>query len=181
MSITETTLTDNPETQSIERKNSSSTQAAREICNLAEQIKARVTTAALQGDSFDQTERVVWNSALQIGFQAMELFVALQGDGDLGPQVQPENGKPLFRSKTTTAAILRSVFGEHTVDQFTYSVGKRKAIELRPVSARMSLPQCRWSYLLQEFSQRFCVEQAYGQAAANLELVLNDQFSVDTV
>lgn len=181
MSIPETTLADNPGTESTDQRKSAATQAAREICNLAEQIKACVTTAAHKGDSFDQTERVAWNSVLQIGFQAMQLFVALQGNGDLGAQVQPENGKPLIRSEKPAVATVRSVFGEHTFEQFTYSVGKRKAIELRPISARMSLPQCRWSHLLQEFSQVFCVEQAYGQAAANLELVLNDQFSVDTV
>ncbi len=192
MSITETTLADNPgnesrhtesteRTKSIERKNSAATQAAQELRKLAEKIITRATTAAQNGDGFDQTERASWNSVLQIGFQAMQLFVALQGDGDLGPHVQTEDGKTLIRSKTSTATILRSVFGEHTFKQFTYAAGKRKAIELRPVSARMSLPQCRWTHLLQEFSQVFCVEQAYGQAAANLKLVLNDEFSVDTV
>ena len=186
MSIPETTIADNPgtessRTESTGRRKSSSSQAAGEICNLAEQIKARVTTAASKGDSFDQTERAVWNAVLQVGFQAMELFVAHQGKGDLGPQVQPENGKPLIRSEKSTDTVVRSVFGEHTFEQFTYRDGKRNAIKLRPVSARMSLPQCRWSHLLQQFSQVFCVEQAYGQSAANLELVLNDQFSVDTV
>lgn len=181
MIMSETTLADNPISESTDRRNSLAAQAAGEIFSIAEQILASVTTAARKGDSFDQTERAVWKEVLQIGFQAMELFVAHQGDGDLGPEVQPENGKTLFRSEQSMATVIRSVFGEHTFEQFNYSTGKRKKIELRPVSARMSLPQCRWSHLTQEFSQVFCVEQSYDQAAANLELVLNHQFSVDTV
>ena len=181
MSISKTTLADNPTSKSTDRRNSLAAQAAGEIFSIAEQIQAGVTTAAERGDSFDQTERTVWKEVLQIGFQAMELFVAHQGDGDLGPEVQPENGKTLFRSEQSMPTVIRSIFGEHTFEQFNYSTGKRKKIELRPVSARMSLPQCRWSHLMQEFSQVFCVEQSYDQAAANLELVLNQQFSVDTV
>jgi len=45
----------------------------------------------------------------------------------------------------------------------------------------MSLPAHRWSHLLQEFSQMFCVDQAFGQAAGNLGVVLKDRFSVDTI
>lgn len=181
MSISETTLADNPETHATGRRNSLAAEAAGQISNIAKQLQATVTTAARKGDSFDQTERAVWNSVLQIGFQAMELFVAHQGDGDLGPEVQPENGKTLFRTEQPMATVIRSVFGTHTFDQFQYSAGKQKKIELRPVSARMSLPASRWSHLMQEFSQVFCVDQAYGEAASNLGLVLNDQFSVDTM
>ncbi|GAG88561.1 unnamed protein product, partial [marine sediment metagenome] len=47
----------------------------------------------LQGKSFDLTERDVWEKVLQTGFQSMQLFVCLQGDGDLGEQVQTEQGK----------------------------------------------------------------------------------------
>jgi len=54
-------------------------------------------------------------------------------------------------------------------------------IDLRPISARLDLPEHQWSYLLQEFSQLFCVEQAFNQASRNLETVLGGRFSVDTL
>ena len=69
-------------------------------------------------------------------------------------------------------STIRSIFGIHKFEEFTYSIGKKKAVQLRPVSARMSLPGHRWSLLLQEFSQMLCVDQACDQAMSNLSRLL---------
>jgi hypothetical protein len=183
MIVPKTTDTCNP-TSHLDSKiveDVSPEQAAKTLLKLAEQIKTRAEAAANNGDSFDQTERAVWESALQIGFQAMQLFVALQGDGDLGSEVETEAGQTLQRSDKPSSSVVRSVFGEHTFDQYTYNTGQKKPIELHPISARMLLPNHRWSYLLQEFSQMFCVDQAFGQAATNLGGVLKNRYSVDTI
>ena len=45
----------------------------------------------------------------------------------------------------------------------------------------MDLPKNRWSYLLEEFSQMFCVDQAFGQVSQNLKSVFGGEFSVDTL
>jgi hypothetical protein len=180
MMVTKTTLTGNPNSDAKLTENVSAEQAAKNLLKLAEQLKTIAEVAARDGGSFDQTERVVWDSVLQIGFQTMQLFVALQGYGDLGSEVETESEKTLQRSEHPSSTVIRSIFGEHTFDQYTYSTGKKKPIELRPISARMSLPTDRWSHLLQEFSQMFCVDQAFGQATANLGEVLDGRFSVDT-
>ncbi len=183
MIVTKTTLTGNPNSDPklSENVSVSAEQAAKNLFNLAEQLKAIAEVAARDGESFDQTERVVWESVLHMGFQTMELFVGLQGDGDLGSEVETESEKKLQRSEHPSSTVIRSIFGEHTFDQYTYSTGIKQPIELRPISARMSLPTHRWSHLLQEFSQIFCVDQAFGQSAANLGEVLKDRFSVDTI
>jgi hypothetical protein len=54
-------------------------------------------------------------------------------------------------------------------------------IELRPVDARLSLPPGRCSYFFEEFSQYFCVDQAFGQASQGLATVLRQEVSVDTL
>jgi hypothetical protein len=180
MIVTKTTLTGNPNSDAKLTENVSAEQAAKNLLKLAEQLKTIAEVAARDGGSFDQTERVVWDSVLQMGFQTMQLFVALQGYGDLGSEVETESEKTLQRSEHPSSTVIRSIFGEHTFDQYTYSTGKKKPIELRPISARMSLPTDRWSHLLQEFSQMFCVDQAFGQATANLGEVLDGRFSVDT-
>jgi hypothetical protein len=115
-----------------------------------------------------------------MGYQAMALFVALQGDGDLGESVETETGKTLRRSEKPTRSTIRSIFGTHSFEQFTYSAAKNKTIELRPISARMALPAKQWSFLLQEFAQMLAVDQAYGQATRNLGQILGGTFSVDT-
>ena len=181
MSVTKTIRTGNPNSVAELPVNVSAAEAAKNLLNLAEQIKAIAEVAAKNGESFDQTERVVWDSVLHMGFQAMHLFVSLQGDGDLGSEVATESGKTLHRSEKPSSSVIRSIFGEHSFHQYVYSTGKKKPIELRPISARMSLPASRWSHFLQEFSQMFCVDHAFRQSAANLGEVLKSRFSVDTI
>lgn len=95
MNVTKTTLTGNPSSDSQLTENVSAEQAAKNLLQLAECIKVTAETCARQGECFDQTERAVRDSVLQMGYQAMQLFVALQGDGDLGSEVQTESGKTL--------------------------------------------------------------------------------------
>jgi len=93
MIVTKTTCAGNPDSVPELPENVSAAQAAKDLHNLAEQIKAIAEVAARNGESFDQTERVVWDSVLQMGFQAMQLFVSVQGDGDLGSEVATESEK----------------------------------------------------------------------------------------
>ena len=155
--------------------------AISEILSCAQQLVDSVKRAAQQGDSFDSLERDAWKSVRRMGCAAVELFIHLQGNGDLGSTTQTAEGPALHRSEEQAECTIRSIFGRHAFLQYTYSPGKNKAIELRPIDARMSLPQSRWSYLLQEYSQMFCVEQAFGLAAQNLATVFGGNFSVDTL
>lgn len=111
----------------------------------------------------------------------MQLFVTLQGDGDVGEELTTDQGETLRRSDQKHNAKIRSIFGEHLFQEFTDSRGKSKAIQLKPISARIQLPPGRWSFLLQKISQVFCTEAAFNQAADHLEIVLGGQFSVDTL
>lgn len=104
----------------------------------------------------------------------------MQGLGDLGPTIAIESARTLHRSSNPTKGSIRSAFGLHEFAQFTYAAGPKKAVELRPISARMSLPKAKWSFLLQEFSQMLCVDSSYTQAMDNLGQVLGQTFPVDT-
>lgn len=151
------------------------------LLQLAGQLKEVVCDAAHCGDSFDDAERKTRAFIMQLGFHAMELFVSLQGQGDLGQQIQDADGKLLSRSDETSSTTIRSIFGEHRFEQWVYSPGKNKAIALRPISARMDLPDSRYSYLLQELSQMICVESSFHQASENLQTIFGGNFSVDTL
>ena len=158
--------------------------AAREsmqrIDTFAAQLKTIVQAAAQTAESFDHTERAVRDTVRKMGNQAIELFIQLQGHGDLGETVLTQDGNTLHRSESTHQTTIRSTFGTHHFEQFTYAPGVKRAIELRPISARMSLPQRQWTFLLQELSQMLAVDQAYEQAMNNLGEILGDNFSVDT-
>ena len=155
--------------------------AVSEILCGAQQLVDVAKRAAEQGDSLDSLERDLWGRVRQIGFTALELFIGLQGKGDLGSTTQTAEGRTLHRSQEPAECSIRSIFGKHAFEQYTYSPGTNKAIELRPIAARMSLPPMCWSYLLQEYSQMFCVDQAFGQAAQNLSTVFGGTFSVATL
>lgn len=155
-------------------------QTRQTIDSMAEQLKKAVENAAENGDSFDSVERSVRETVFQLGNQAIELFIQMQGQGDLGPQIGTKDNQTLQRSQKTAKTTIRSIFGTHRFEEFTYAPGPKKAIQLRPISARMSLPARQWSYLLQEFSQMLAVDSAYEQAMHNLGKILGGSFSVDT-
>lgn len=176
MSVAISSPSGNPNSQN----SSSMNVALRTLDSLAAQLKNAVVEAAKKGESFDSVERTVREIVFQCGKQALELFLQLQGNGDLGPQVTTTDGQTLRRGEKTVTTTIRSIFGSHRFEQFTYSTGVGKAIVLRPISARLSLPERQWSYLLQEFAQMLAVDSAYEQAMANLGVILGGKFSVDT-
>ncbi|MGH7194288.1 MAG: hypothetical protein ACREJM_12275 [Candidatus Saccharimonadales bacterium] len=117
--------------------------AVSEILSCAQQLVEGAKRAAQQGDSLDSLERNTWNIVRQIGSAAMELFIRLQAKGDLGSTVETPEGQTLQRSAEPAACEIRSIFGRHTFQRYTYNRGANKAIELRPIDARMSLPAAR--------------------------------------
>jgi hypothetical protein len=125
----------------------------------------------------------VLDGLLKMGHAAVEAFLALQGNGDLGETVPDDDGRTLHRSAEPVARPLRTIFGEHEFAAFVYRRRKHPntPIALRPVDARMSLPPDRWSHLLQEFTQLFCIEEAFEPAAAAFARIFRQRLSVDTL
>lgn len=165
--------------------NSQTSPAPEELCRqidqMAQTLKNNVRSAAKSAESFDSVEREIHKTLFSIGQQAVSLFISLQGDGDLGQTLTTESGETLVRSPKQSSTVIRSIFGTHRFEQFHYSPGPKKAIALRPISARMSLPKHRWSYLLQAWTQMLSVDSAYQQAMDNLQVILGgEKFSVDT-
>jgi hypothetical protein len=146
--------------------NSESTSAAspeelcRQIDEMTRALKQDVQAAASNGASFDSVERTVHQTVLTLGKQVVDLFIKLQGHGDLRKVVTTEDSVTLDRSDRPTPTSVRSIFGMHRFEQFTYSSGPKKAIGLRPISARLSLPSIPWSYLLQQWTRMLCVDSA---------------------
>lgn len=148
---------------------------------LADDLAVFVHEAVQKGSSFDDLERGAFGRLLKMGRVAADLFLDAQGDGDLGQHVDTEEGVVLYRSDTAVQRPLRSIFGEHSFQAYVYSQGLKCKIELRPIDARINLPDGKASYLLQEFSQLFCVEKAFGVGARQLETVFGQRLSVDVL
>jgi len=95
--------------------------------------------------------------------------------------VQTTGGRVLKRSDERAERRIRTVFGEHKFSSYTYAKGAKQKIELRPIDARMGLPEGEYSYLLQEFSQYFCIEEAFGKAQQGIDKVLGQKLPVDSL
>jgi hypothetical protein len=151
------------------------------LITLADDLCAFVRRSAQDGCSLDEVERGAFVRLLRMGKVAVDFFLKAQGDGDLGEQVTTAEDTVLSRSDTVAPRPLRTIFGEHTLQAYVYSRGRKRKIELRPIDARLQLPESKASYLLQEFSQMFCVEKAFGVGARQFEAVFRQQLSVDVL
>ena len=151
------------------------------LVNLADDLAVFVRQAAQEGADLDTVERGAFARVLEIGRAAVDFFLDAQGDGDLGASVTSKDGVVLHRSDSVQKRPLRTIFGEHSLQAYVYSQGSKRKIELRPIDARLNLPEGKASYLLQEFSQMFCVEKAFAVGARQFETVFRQKLSVDVL
>jgi hypothetical protein len=151
------------------------------VRGLCEQLLEYVGQASSSPIALMTMERSVLAQVLRIGHAAIELILQNQGNGDLGESIVAPDQHVLHRSPAPQSRQLRTIFGEHQFSQYTYSAGQHHKIALRPVDARLELSPRMYSYLLEEFSQMFCVESAFAQSARNLSTVFGGKFSVDTL
>ncbi len=151
------------------------------IVELAGKLERFVRQAAEDSECLHDVEQKILGSVLLLGRRCVDEFLRLQGDGDLGETVQTADGRMLKRSDEAAERRLRTVFGEHHFSSYTYAKGAKQKIDLRPIDARMSLPEGEYSYLLQEFSQYFCIEAAFEKAQQGLDKVLGQKLPVDSL
>ena len=151
------------------------------IVTLAGKLERFVRRAAEDGEGLHEVEQKILGSVLLLGRRCVDQFLRLQGDGDLGETVQTADDRMLKRSDEPAERRIRTVFGEHHFSSYTYARGPKKKIELRPIDARMSLPEGEYSYLLQEFSQYFCIEEAFEKARQGIDKVLGQKLPVDSL
>ena len=151
-----------------------------EIRDQLEQLLQFVDKSAQDALQLYDVERRVFDEVLKLGHKCVEVFIGLQGKGDLGESVT-HGDQTLYRSSSPHPRRLRTVFGEYEFEQFVYSLGANRKIELKPLDARMGLSGHVHSYLMEEFSQMFCVESAFALSAENLTQVFGGAFSVNTL
>ena len=151
------------------------------VTQLAGELERCVRQAAEDARPLHEIEQTIHETVLRIGHTAMSLFLELQGDGDLGPTLTTEDGRTLKRSCGPVARPLQTVFGRFDIRAYVYSRGANRRIELRPIDARMQLPDSYASYLFEELSQYFCVNDAFGPGRDTMDRVFRQSVSVETL
>lgn len=137
---------------------------------LAEIIRL-VNQAVENGQRIDEMERDLFAELLTVGRTLLEGFVAAQGDGDIGEEVE-RDGQSLRRSKDRHGRRYLSIFGELRIERFVYAVREGQKVEHAPLDERLGLPASDFSYVLEDWQQRLCVQDSYGEAVASLQTLL---------
>ncbi len=169
------------ESRSVIFADQTASEKASSLPELFQALLQFVQEAAASGKPLHEIEQVIVGFVLRIGHVAVDIVLAAQGDGDLGETVTTEEGQTLHRSPTPQPRRIRTIFGEHYFEAYVYSAGPKTKIAFRPIDARLSLPEGEYSYLLQEFTQFFCVDHAFGKASEALERVLGQRIPVDSL
>ena len=128
----------------------------------------------------DRVERNLFADLLLLGLTLLKAFVAGAGTGDEGKQVS-QGDRTLQRSDQPRERWYRSIFGKLSVRRWVYARGAKKKAEHVPTDARLGLPQGEYSYVLEDWLQRLCVNEPFAEGIAGLSSILGVEPSVQTV
>jgi hypothetical protein len=151
------------------------------LFTILQNIQEAVSTAAQQGTAIHQREETVWHMVLQMGRAALALFLVQLGTGDQGERITLPEGSERQRLPGTHARRYVSIFGEFQLQRTVYGQTEKQKIDFVPLDNRLQLPASVFSYVLQNWDQSLCVEEAFGQAAGTVARMLGLQQAVDSL
>lgn len=144
-------------------------------------LKASLCEAVREGQPVHKVEELIWLEVLKIGRCALTQVFAQLGTGDMGEEIKLPDGRSCQRLEEVHERRYMSIFGEFTLRRTVYGSREKQKIELVPLDNRLQLPAGVFSYVLQDWDQSFCVEQAFGPSAAAILRILNLRQSVDSL
>ena len=145
-----------------------------------DQLRDLVSSSARDGRSLKAFETDLFNAILAIGAVCTNQFLALQGDGDLGPTLETDQGA-LKRSEQPTKRTLRTLFGGHAYFAYVYGRNPDQKIDFRPVDVRMQLPEGKFSPRFVEISQMLCCDLSFAATSQTLHALFGQPISVNSL
>ena len=137
-----------------------------------QELMASVRQAADQGQRVDQVERTVMAQLLQMGLSLLTAFVARHGDGDVGETIVMSDGETGRRLDEPHERRYLSIFGDLTIRRRVYGSREGQKIVAAPLDARLGLPAGDFSYVLEDWVQRFGVQDSFAEAGRSLACLL---------
>jgi hypothetical protein len=135
-------------------------------------LRDYVARASRDGQRIDTVERELFRQLLGLGHSLLSAFVAQQGEGDLGPEVETADGRVARRLPERHDRRYVSVFGELTIARAVYGSREGRRIEHVPLDGRLGLPEGDFSYVLEDWAQRLCLKESFAEAGRSLEMLL---------
>jgi hypothetical protein len=144
-------------------------------------LKDTVLRAVRENLPLHEVEKTVWEQLLRLGRAALTQVFRLLGNGDMGEAIELPDGRCCQRLEQEHVRRYVSIFGEFQLSRVVYGSREGQAIEFVPLDNRLQLPASAFSYLLQDWDQSLCVEQAFGQASNTIQRMLGLKQSVDSL
>jgi hypothetical protein len=137
--------------------------------------------AAQTGLAIHEVEGQLWRELLHLGHELLGQFLAMHGTGDMGEAVTLPSGEQCQRLEGLHERRYVSIFGAFRVSRVVYGSREKQKIDFVPLDNRLQLPESDFSFLLQDWDQSLCAEQAFGQARSTVARMLGLQQSVDSL
>jgi hypothetical protein len=137
-----------------------------------EQMLAFVRQAADDGLRIDSVERDLMRQLLALGYALLSSYVEKQGDGDVGPEATTPEGDTSRRLPEHHDRRYVSIFGELAISRVVYGTREGQKIEWVPLDERLGLPEGDFSYVLEDWGQRFCLKESFAEAGESLAMLL---------
>jgi hypothetical protein len=147
-------------------------QAALKAQEQFDALRDLVQQAVQEKQRIDTVERSLMRQLLALGHTLLSAFVAKQGDGDLGPEVETVGGQTARRLPERHDRRYVSIFGELAIDRVVYGTREGQVIERVPLDERLGLPEGDFSYVLEDWGQRLCLKESFAEAGHSLEMLL---------
>ena len=142
-----------------------------------EDLIRSVRQAEQEDRRVDLVEREMFTRLLKIGFELLENYIARCGNGDLGETLLQDDHL-VRRSEEPHERRYVSIFGEHRFQRYVYARCEGQKFERLPVDEQLGLPERDFSYVLQDWLQRFCIKGSFDEARTSLETLLGLRVSV---
>ena len=126
-----------------------------------------VTEQAQRSERSDKVERGLFEGLLELGRSLMDSFFRQAGDGDAGETWQRQ-GSVLVRQHERATRKYHSIFGVVEVTRVVYAKRERQAA-YAPLDAQLGFPEGEHSYVLQDFLERFCVQNSFLDGVVSLK------------
>lgn len=150
------------------------------VANLQEMLVA-VHEAAQNGAPVHEVERTVWRQILKLGHATLKQFFAMLGTGDMGERVVLPDGNEVDRLPEVHKRRYVSIFGTFELMRTVYGSREGQKIAFVPLDNRLQLPEGVFSYVLQDWDQSLCVEQAFAAVSKTIERILDLKQPVDSL
>jgi hypothetical protein len=152
-----------------------------DLLSILREMQTAIGEAAHAGTPLHEVERAVWQQVLHLGRTLLGQFLTLVGTGDLGDDLLLPDGRRSQRLGALHPRRYLSIFGAFQLLRTVYGSREGQKIDCVPLDHRLQLPDSVFSYLLQDWDQSLCVEEAFSQGERTVSRMLGLKQSVDSL